>query len=195
MKQFSFSHFQKIIGYLFLSGVMLFFSLIGIIYSQYGKNFTGTADCGVIFGAAVWKDDQPSHALYDRTMAGIALVKNQQVDCLVLSGGPSTYGAHEVTVMQNLLAKNKVNEIQIITDYDGINTLQTIRNLDPSRSYVMISNDFHLARIRLLAWREGLNYFTVHAAAYDQGRYHKESYFVLREIAGLAYYGLGFDFD
>lgn len=193
MKKCTFRHLKKIFSWLTISGIFLFFTLLAIIYAQYGQTFSDTKECGVIFGAAVWKNDTPSHALYDRTMAGINLAKNRHITCLVLSGGPSTYGAHEVDVMKKMIHENGLNTIEIITDYHGTNSLATIQNLNPERSYVMISNDFHLARIRLLAWREGLENFSVHAAKYDQGRYRKESFFVLREIAGIGFYGLRLD--
>jgi vancomycin permeability regulator SanA len=193
MKKINFTSFKKICLGLIIVGGTLFFALVSIIYSQYGQAFTEQADCGVIFGAAVWRDDQPSHALYDRTIAGINLVKSKQIHCLVLSGGPSTYGAHEVSVMKKMIYEQNLKDLEIIEDFHGTNTLQTIKNLDPNRSYVMISNDFHLARIRLLAWREKIQKISVHAAEYDSGRYHKESYFVLREVAGIVFYGLHLD--
>ena len=57
-----------------------------MIWGYYGENFSEKSPdffvkldqkqiCGVVFGAAVWRDDKPSHALYDRTMTGIDLYK------------------------------------------------------------------------------------------------------------------------
>lgn len=171
-----------------VGSVQLFF-----IRSQYSKKATKPADCVVIFGAAVWKHDQPSHALYDRVISAIDVAQTQKITCFVLSGGNSTYGAHEVTVMKNMIHDAQLQNTILIEDYTGNNTLQTIKNLDKTKSYIMVSNDFHLARIKFLAWRENLPNISLHAATYHHGRYVKNTYFIFREILGLNYYGLYLD--
>lgn len=151
-----------------------------------------TADCAVVFGAAVWRDDVPSHALSDRINAAGQLYNNQKVSCLVLSGGASTYGAHEVDVMVKELKKLGIAEKAMEMDYEGITTQATVRNLNPKdgRSYVMVSQDFHLGRIGLLAGRYGVDEYYLHKADYQHGRFPKERYYFLRELGGvLAYSG------
>ena len=144
--------------------------------------------CGVIFGAAVWRDDKPSHALYDRIKAGIDLYKEEKVNCLILSGGASTYGAHEVDVMKKVSLEYDVLEEALRYDYEGIGTEETIRNLpDDVDHFVFISNDFHVSRISLLAKKLGVKSFKTHAAAYNNGRYTKEKWFRFREFGGKMY--------
>ena len=158
------------------------------IVSQSGASFEGHADCGVIFGAAVWQDDKPSHALYDRIMAGVDLYDTKKIDCLVLSGGASKLGSHEVDVMKQVLIENNIPEEILRFDYSGTNTQKTLDHLPHNvDSWVMISNDFHLARIRTLAWKLGVQNVSLHAAPYRQGRYLKEPYFRFREVAGVLY--------
>ena len=181
---------QKWLFYLVVCALLLVAIPTFFIFSHYHQNFTSTADCAVVFGAAVWRDNIPSHALYDRTMTGIELFKRQQVDCLIFSGGPSTYGDHEASVMRQLALKSGVPDEVIFLDKAGVNTWHTIHNLPDDKSYAMVSNDFHLARIRMLAWQRGLSNVDLQAAEYLHGRYGKEWFFFLREVGGLWWYGI-----
>lgn len=176
-----------------LSGLSLAMLLVGIstynVFSQYDAEFTDKAECGVIFGAAVWRDDIPSHALDDRIKAGAKLFKNGNVNCLILSGGASKIGTHEVDVMKKELIKKGIQEQFLYTDYYGYRTQETIKNLPKDiDSFVMVSQDFHLARIKLLASKHNIQNVSLHAAPYTHGRFLKEPYFLAREIGGWLIY-------
>ncbi len=153
------------------------------------KNATAIerADCAVVFGAAVWKGGRPSHALADRTMEGIKLLEKNSVDCLIFSGADA-----EPEVMEKMAKKAGIPSDKIELDTNGFNSLATLQNLDPERSYVLVSNDFHVGRIKLLAWKLDLD-AVIHAAPYQHGRYLKESYFIFREIFGTIWYTLRID--
>lgn len=168
-----------------LGGLLIASYIVG----NYQHVFEDTADCAVVFGAAVWKGDVPSHALYDRTMTGISLFQDEKVNCLIFSGGASTYGAHEADVMKKLAQDADVPEDKIYLDYEGTNTLATIKNLPIEKSFVFVSNDFHLARIKMIAWKLGIEDFSLHTAQYYQGRYLKEPYFFFREFFAVIFYG------
>lgn len=144
--------------------------------------------CAVIFGAAVWKDDKPSHALYDRIAAGIDLYKDGEVNCFVFSGGASTYGAHEVDVMQKISLEAGVPDTVFYLDYEGNSTEETMRNLPPQvEKFTFVSNDFHMKRIDILAKKLGVEDYELHAAKYNAGRYEKEEWFKFREFGGRIY--------
>ena len=164
--------------------------LTSAIYTtaNYFHASTEHKDCAVIFGAAVWRDNIPSHALYDRTMTGIDLYKNDIVSCLILSGGPSTFGAHETDVMYVLARKNDVDAKDIVKDPNGLNTRATIKNLPPKTSFIFVSNDFHLGRIALLARQNNVSDFALHKATYKNGRYIKEPQFFFHEVIGNIFY-------
>ncbi len=181
---------RTLIAILSVMVFVVFLPIVDII-AHYNDRATTPADCAVIFGAAVWRDDIPSQALYDRTMSAAQLYHDGLVKCLVLSGGASTYGAHEVAVMQDLLIADHVPQDVFILDPHGKNTTTTLNNLDKTKSYIFVSNDFHLARIALLAYRADIAHFALHKATYYNGRYKKEPYFLLREIGGLLYYFFG----
>ena len=167
---------------LFLSIILLL--SVSLVVQAEERDFR----CGVIFGAAVWRDDQPSHALYDRIKTGTDLYNSNIVNCLVLSGGPSTYGAHEASVMKDFAIGEGVPKEDLFIDYEGLNTEATIRNLPQKIDhYVFISNDFHLGRIRLLAKRLDVGSFETYAATYHRGRYGRDDWFRFREFGGSLY--------
>lgn len=188
-----FSLVGKMIRIFVFFGVLVVIVLLmsaGHVYWHYHSEATTERDCAVVFGAAVWRDDVPSHALADRTLSAGELFSDGRVSCIVLSGGDSTYGAHEVDVMKKVLLEEGIPPTSLITDYDGINTIATLEHLDIDKSYVLVSNDFHLGRIKLLAHQRGIKHFDLHASTYLHGRYPKEPYFFFREVMANIYYGL-----
>ncbi len=187
-----FSLVRVLLGVFVMSLLFLVTSMF-YVHAHYDDKFTAKIDgCAVVFGAAVWKDDQPSHALNDRTQAAIALYKRGQVSCLVFSGGASTYGAHESAVMGRLAAEANVPKEDMIFDYVGNNTLATMRNLNNNKPYVFVSNDFHLARIGLIAKKLDFKNYALHAAPYKYGFYDKRVKYFWREVVGtlILWFGL-----
>ncbi len=177
-----------------LAGSVLFVFTVINIFSYYPSVANAPVDCIVVFGAAVWPGDfgpVASHALKDRTLGAVELYKKGLANCIVLSGAESVYGAHEVDIMTDILLENDIPLDIVELDREGVNTLATIENLDKNRSYIFVSNDFHLARINLLAKRTGLseNDFSLYPAKYiTAGRYQREWYFTLREVVAIWYY-------
>ena len=145
-------------------------------------------DCVVVFGAAVWPSGNPSAALRDRMFTAIDWVKRHNNHCLILSGGGyQDPRPHEVTVMRKMALRAGLPENILTLDRQGVNTLASIMNLDPTRKYLLVSNDFHLARIRMLAWKNKIQALTM-PAEYHSRRYIKENSFRLRELVAFAYY-------
>lgn len=161
---------------------------LAYIFSFYTPKEVSVYDCAVVFGAAVWPGGNPSHALADRTYSAIEAYKNNTVSCLRFSGADSVYGKHEVDVMLAIAVQEGITAHDIELDYAGDNTRDTIKNLDPSRSYLLVSNDFHLARISLLARKAGLDNVEVFKSEYRLGRYSKETFFIFREAVAFWYY-------
>lgn len=178
-----------VLGLAFIGGLAIS-QVLGKADSYFFQEIDG---CAVVFGAAVWRDSQPSWALSDRVQAGIELYEKDQVACLIMSGGASRFGDHETDVMTRLALEAGVPAADISQDYYGNNTLATMNNLPTDiDSFVFVSNDFHLARIGLMAQKKGVKDFYLHAAPYEQGRYLKNDEYFLREIGGylLILFGL-----
>ncbi|PCI90300.1 hypothetical protein COB18_00915 [Candidatus Kaiserbacteria bacterium] len=171
------------------TAVFITVGTLGYIFSFYTGDTQDTRyDCAVVFGAAVWPGGIPSHALADRTHEAIDRYVDGQVSCLVFSGADSVYGKHEVDVMIDIADEREVTLEDIELDYEGGNTKKTIQNLNTDRSYLFVSNDFHLARISLLARQVGIEKFDVQKSEYRFGRYSRESFFVFRELVAFWYY-------
>ena len=180
----------RFFGAIVLGGAFLFGITALYVVSFYNYESTGEYTCAVVFGAAVWPGGVASHALADRVHEAVDLYEEGRVTCMRFSGAPSVYGKHEVEVMRDVAhSRNAPNEA-IELDFHGYNTQDTIANLPSDRSYLFISNDFHLARINLFARQLGISDYALHASEYRFGRYSRESYFLLREIGALWYYGL-----
>ncbi len=191
--------YSRFIHAVFVFVVVLTLTLLHIL-SFYPHQASRESDCAVVFGAAVWPGyygPVASHALADRTLSAAQLYEKGLIDCIILSGADSIYGAHEVDMMTDILLAQDIPLEVLELDRDGVNTAATIEHLDKSRSYILVSNDFHLARIGLLAQRAGLSAgphndhqgFTLHSAEYQSGgRYIREYYFVFREAVAFWYY-------
>ncbi len=101
--------FKQIIKRLFLSGILAVGGVGVFIFSHYGSEFEGFENqenekvCGVIFGAMVRANGQPSGALMDRIWEGKELFRKGYIKCLVLSGGESESGApHEADAIEEM---------------------------------------------------------------------------------------------
>jgi len=145
------------------------------------------ADCAVVFGAALEPERHMSAVLSGRLLTAFALYKAGKVSCIVVSGADSVFGGNEAEVMRDALLRLKVPGEDIILDTKGDNTCQTVANLSSKRSYILVSNDFHLARIDYFARFFNLNY-ELYPAVNIGGHYRKEAYFFLREIFANWYY-------
>jgi vancomycin permeability regulator SanA len=146
--------------------------------------------CAVVFGAAVWKDDIPSQVLYDRTQGALELFLGGRANCLIFSGGASRYGAHEVDVMVKMAREKGIPERALFRDYEGTSTERTIQNLSNFTfdKAILVSSDFHLARIKLLAVRAGLKNVSLHRAKTQYRNYEEKWFSIGREFIGLLWY-------
>ena len=168
--------------------VMVELGLLAHVFSFYNRHDGGVYDCAVVFGASVLPHGRPSNALIDRVSSAVSLYKAHTVSCIVLSGAPSAYGAHEVDVMRDIALTDGVPLADLYFDHKGFNTRQTILNLDKEKTYIMVSNDFHLARIALFAHQAQLKDWGLYASTYKAGRYRTQAFLVFRETLALLYY-------
>lgn len=179
--------FKKTFFIIVGAGAFVFGSLLFFIMLNYGNETTQKSDCIVVFGASVAPGAKPSRAIVDRVAKASALYKSGLSNCLVLSGAPSVFGAHEVDVMKKEAIKNGVKKEDIKTDYQGFSTFETLVNLDKSKNYIFVSNDFHLARIAIASKLLGLKGETV-SSDYKKGTPKDELQLVLREAVAIVYY-------
>lgn len=156
-------------------------------------NYARPADAIVVFGAAVWADGRPSDALADRTHTAIRLYQRGLAPVLVFSGGHGP-GApiSEPEAMRRMAAAAGVPADAIVLDEAGLNTAATVANTAAMarargwQAVMMVSHDYHCARIKLASARQGLVAYTVPAV--EPQPLAKKAWFVARELVAFAWY-------
>lgn len=182
------------------AGVLSFVSALAVVLWSFGGSgdMEVHADCAVVFGAAVYGADRPGPAVVRRVETAASLYIDGKVQRLYFTGGkggPQDVSS-EAEVMSREAMRLGVPASAIVLEEQAHSTLENIRLTRPltkgCTSVVAISDQFHMARIRLLARREGWNSLRLVPA---QGRPPSafETRSVLREVLGYMYYVLHFD--
>jgi uncharacterized SAM-binding protein YcdF (DUF218 family) len=183
------------------AGVLSFISALTVILTTFNGELDSVpdeVDCAVVFGAAVYGANRPGPAVVRRVAAAAELYSEGRVGRLFLTGGKGgpedIYSEAEVMRREAIL--HGVPATDIVIEDQARSTLENIRLTRPltdgCKSVVAISDQFHMARIRLLAAREGWNRLLLVPA---QGRppYEREVQSVLREVLGYVYYAYHLD--
>ena len=133
----------------------------------FGKtDYRRPAQVAVVPGARVYADGQLSEAVADRVRTAAELYREGWVQRLIVSGGPGDGAVHETEAMQRYAVSLGVPSQAVITDPLGFNTAATVRNtrsnLDGQRVLV-VSEFYHLPRLKLAFAQAGVEVFTVPA--------------------------------
>lgn len=146
----------------------------------------------VVFGAAVKGSGQLFGAILYRTNTAIYLYKKGVINKIIFSGSDKGYQKlGEAEAMRVHARRHGVPDTDIILDREGHDTLETIqhsytilqKNPELRKNWnqaLFISQDYHLARIRMIARRFGFQGFIY--PAHNEQPLNKENYFVFREI-------------
>lgn len=133
-------------------------------------DYRAKSDAILVLGAKVHADGTPSGSLLDRTRTACELWHEGWAPVLVLSGGRDrTSGVSEPEAMRRIALDAGVPDEALVLDETGADTAASVRftaRLARGRNWfrvLVVSNDYHLARVRLLADREGLLVRTVPA--------------------------------
>lgn len=194
---------RAIVGLGALTGVGAIVGLAAaflLVIGGFGGNAELPADCGLVFGAAVYGYDRPGPALSRRIATAARLYNEGKVKTLIVTGGVGRGGGvslSEASVMRTQAIAYGVRSFDIRTEESSHSTME---NLTFSQELakecddvVGISDAYHLTRIRMLAFRQGgWDDFTVHPAD-DRPAAASEMKSVVREVFALLYYGLYFD--
>ncbi|MFQ5943350.1 MAG: vancomycin high temperature exclusion protein [Anaerolineales bacterium] len=124
------------------------------------------APVGIVFGAGLRRDGQPTAVLYDRVATAAQLYADGKVDALLMSGHETSEGYSEPRAMRILAESLGVPEDAIITDGLGSRTFTTceraILTYGISQA-LLITQNYHLPRA--LATCEGLGIEAVGVSA------------------------------
>ena len=161
----------------------------------FGKtDYVRPAQVAVVFGAEVHANGQPSVSLVDRVRTAAQLYKAGLAQRLLLSGaqGPGE-PVNETVVMRSLALGFGVPASAIELDPKGFNTEATVRDTVPvlraggARQVAVVSDFFHLPRVKLAYQRVGYDVITVPSHA---RRIPQTTKLVLREIPAFWVYYL-----
>ncbi len=178
---------------LVVAGVLAFGALEGVVLCGAQSTLSDTEpDAVVILGAAVW-DGEPSPVLKRRISAGAAwLAEHPDVPVVVTGGVDTGETVSEAAVMAAALEEDYgIDPDRIYLEEQATNTLEnltcSIALLEEagvsSEQLLVVSSAPHLARVRLLAGRCGVNADCL--AASVPGGIEYRAYLYLREAAAL----------
>lgn len=159
-------------GLVVVAGVVL---ALAVAFPLVQMAFFGTtdyrrpADAAVVLGAKVNANGSLSTALEDRVRTGVDLYEAGLVDRLIMSGGIGASGVDEGVAMKRRAIQLGVPSDAIAIDHLGINTDATVAQTTPMfgqlgvRRVLVVSQFWHLPRIKLAYLKSGWNVSTVPA--------------------------------
>lgn len=158
-----FSWWKLLLG-LILAGAVVFAALLGYVLGGARDHVTGDPQVMIVLGCQV-KSYGPSVLLQDRLDKALDYWKEHRDMIIVVSGGqgpdePST----EARAMADYLAARGVPEEQLLLEEESYNSIQNLKNskevleragFSVDNGVLVVSNGFHLSRVRMLARRAG----------------------------------------
>ncbi len=172
-------------------GLLAFAGLEGVVLAGSRTTITGEPDALVILGANL-SGEEPSPVLQSRLDAALDYLEDHPDTLVVVTGGMDDGEVmSEAACMANYLEAHGVDSGQILLEEQAANTLQNLAfsidvlqkaGYDADRLLV-VSNGAHLARVRMLAARCGVQADCI--AAETPGSLAYQIYFSCREGAAL----------
>jgi uncharacterized SAM-binding protein YcdF (DUF218 family) len=151
----------------------------------------GHADAALVPGNKVEPDGTPSARLQARLDRTAELYREGWFPLIIVSGGTGKEGYDEAAVMRDYLVKHGIPEGQIITDNQGVTSYASARNTADIlkkrglRSIFVVSQYFHVPRMRLALKRFGIpQIYASHARFFEW----RDFYSTFREVIGCGSY-------
>jgi vancomycin permeability regulator SanA len=140
----------------------------------------------IVFGAGVWANGQPSHALYDRVATAVELYKAGRARKILMSGDNPNHQYDEPTVMKRTAVELGAPEADIALDFAGRRTYDTCHRaaeiFDVKRA-ILVTQGFHQARAIYLCQNLGVDSIGITA---NRRPYQNEDQWALREFFSIA---------
>lgn len=172
-------------------GVLAFAGLEAVVLTGSKTTISGEPDAMVILGANLW-GEEPSPMLQSRLDAALDYLEDHPDLTVVVTGGMDDGEVmSEAACMAHYLETHGVDKGQIVLEEQAANTLQNLSfSVDVLRRagydadrLLVVSNGAHLARVRMLAQRCGVQADCI--AAETPGAAAYQIYFHCREGAAL----------
>jgi SanA protein len=141
---------------------------------------------GIVFGARVGDDRQPSNSLYDRVLTAVELYRSGRVKKLLMSGDRQGDNYDEPAAMKKLALELGVAESDIVLDNDGKRTFDTCyraKEVFEIQKAVLVTQDYHQPRALYLCNSLGVDSIGITA---NRRIYDNERYFNFREFFSVA---------
>jgi len=144
----------------------------------------------ILLGASVYQNGRLTTVLEDRTITVLDLYNKGVVSKILVSGDSRTENYNEVLPVRKFLLERGVLEDDIILDYAGLDTFDTMyraKNIFNINSAIIITQRFHLYRAIYIARSLGISAYGIPA---DKRVYYKKNY--IREYFATikAYYNI-----
>ncbi|MBA4121436.1 MAG: YdcF family protein [Acidobacteria bacterium] len=140
----------------------------------------------IVFGARVWENGEPSHALYDRVITAVELYRAGRVKKILMSGDNRNENYDEPTAMRATAVKLGVPASDVALDFAGRRTYDTCfraKEIFEVQKAIVVTQEFHQARAIYLCNNLGVDSIGITA---NRRRYEGESYWAFREFFSRA---------
>lgn len=152
-------------------------------------------DVAVVLGSKVNPNGTLSKSLKGRLERTLELYNKGYFESIIVSGGLGKEGHDEAVVMKEYLVENGVDPEFVYVDSQGINTMATAENTvkisadNDFKSYMVISQFFHISRIKLAFKTVGIeDVYHAHSTLFT----FRDIYSVIREFPGYYKYLLDY---
>ncbi len=140
------------------------------------------ADCILVLGALVRKDETPSFILRDRLERGIELYNMGISDKLLMSGDHGRVNYDEVNIMKQFAIDTGIPSENVFMDHAGFSTYESLyraRDIFKAKKIIIVTQEYHLYRALYIAGKLGLDACGVAAA---ENNYSGQTYRDFREM-------------
>ena len=140
----------------------------------------------IVFGAKVWENGEPSHALYDRVITAIELYRAGRVKKILMSGDNRSENYDEPTAMRATAVKLGVPASDVVLDFAGRRTYDTCfraKEIFEVQKAIIVTQEFHQTRAIYLCNNLGVDSIGITA---NRRRYEGERYWAFREFFSRA---------
>lgn len=139
------------------------------------------ADCILVLGAGLRKDNSPSPILRERIDRGVKLYYLGAAPKLLMSGDHGRGGYNEVGVMKSLAIQADIPSHDVFMDHAGFSTYESLyraRDVFCAKRVIIVSQKYHLYRALYIADQLGLEAYGVGA---DVQRFYGQTTREMRE--------------
>ncbi|WP_246939265.1 YdcF family protein [Bacillus pinisoli] len=150
----------RLVIYLTLIASISYISIIHNLIAETAKNAPPRhADYLVILGAKI-NGKEMSLALYNRVKVALRYLKENPQTIVIVSGGQGPgEDITEAEAMSTYLIKEGISVDRIILEDQSTTTYENLsysmKLLNPNKQMIIVSNDFHLFRSKMIAERLG----------------------------------------